>query len=67
MCLGEYGTVIGLLGPASAEVCFGDGSCREVSLAVLVAEGVAVRPGDTVAVSIGMALHVADDDQEALT
>ena len=69
MCLGEYGTVVELLDGARAAVRFGDGTQREVSLAVLVAEGTTVTSGDTVAVSIGMALHVVDhalenDDQE---
>lgn len=64
MCLGEYGTVVELVDPARAIVRFGDGRTREVSLAVLVAEGAAVAPGATVAVSIGMAIHLVSDDEE---
>lgn len=63
MCLGEYATVVDVLDPARAVVRFGDGSTRQVSLAVLTAEGTVVEPGDTVAVSIGMALHLADDEE----
>jgi hydrogenase maturation factor len=63
MCLGEYGTVVELLDAAHAVVRFGDGATRDVSLAVLAAEGTAVVPGDVVAVSIGMALHLATDDE----
>lgn len=63
MCLGEYGTVVELLDDARAVVRFGDGRTSEVSLAVLVAEGTPVDPGDTVAVSIGMALHLVEDEE----
>lgn len=64
MCLGAYGTVVELLGEARAAVRFDDGTVRDVSLAVLVAEGTAVAPGDAVAVSIGMALHRVEQDDE---
>ena len=71
MCLGAYGTVVELRGDARASVRFDDGTVRDVSLAVLVAEGTAVAPGDVVAVSIGMALHRMDqdtaDDEEVAT
>jgi hydrogenase maturation factor len=62
MCLGEYATVVELVGDERAVVRFGDGVLRDVSLAVLVAEGTTVERGDTVAVSIGMALHLVDDE-----
>ena len=62
MCLGEYATVVELVGDERAVVRFGDGVLRDVSLAVLVAEGTTVECGDTVAVSIGMALHLVDDE-----
>jgi hydrogenase maturation factor len=62
MCLGEYGTVVEQLGDGRAVVRFGDGRLRDVSLAVLVAEGTTVACGDVVAVSIGMALHLVDVD-----
>jgi hydrogenase maturation factor len=65
MCLGEYGTVVELLDGARAAVRFGDGTLRDISLAVLVAEGTTVASGDTVAVSIGMALHVVNDAPES--
>lgn len=64
MCLGEYGTVVEVLDPARAVVRFRDGSTQQVSLAVLATEGTAVAAGDTVAVSIGMALHLVGDDEE---
>jgi hydrogenase maturation factor len=63
MCLGEYGRVVELSDDAHAVVRFADGTLRDVSLAVLVAEGVTVDRGDTVAVSIGMALHLVDDEE----
>jgi hydrogenase maturation factor len=65
MCLGEYATVVELLDPARAVVRFADGVSRDVSLAVLLAEGTPVRRGDTVAVSIGMALHVVSEEEVA--
>jgi hydrogenase maturation factor len=60
MCLGAYGTIVELIGESRAAVRFGDGTQRDVSLAVLVADGVRARAGDVVAVSIGMALHLFD-------
>jgi hydrogenase maturation factor len=57
VCLGEYGVVVDLTDTGRAVVHFHDGSRRTVSLAVLVADGVEVRPGDVVMVSIGMALE----------
>jgi hydrogenase maturation factor len=59
MCLGEYGTVVDLIDTGRAVVACRDRD-RVVSTAVLVAEGVAVAPGDTVMVSMGMALRVVD-------
>jgi hydrogenase maturation factor len=64
MCLGEYATVVELVDPARAIVRFGDGRIGSVSLAVLVAEGTPVELGDTLVVSIGMALHLVLDDAE---
>lgn len=63
MCLGEYGTVVELLDDAHAVVRFGDGTLRDVSLAILVVEGATVGRGDTVAVSLGMALHLVEDEE----
>jgi len=65
MCLGEYGTVVELLDDAHAMVRFADGTEREVSLAVLVVDGVTVERGDTVAVSIGMALRLVDLEEDS--
>lgn len=65
MCLGEYGTVVELLGDAHAIVRFADRTLRDVSLAILVVEGATVERGDTVAVSIGMALHLVEDEEDA--
>ncbi len=61
MCLGDYATVVEVLDDAQAVARFADGTLRAVSLAVLAVGGVTVVPGDTVAVSIGMALRLADD------
>lgn len=58
MCLGEYGTVVEIIDIGRAIVRFDDDTTRQISLAVLAAEGVAVAPGDRVMVSIGMALHL---------
>lgn len=58
MCLGEYGTIVQIIDGGRAIVRFGDDSTRQVSLAVLVAEGTPVVPGDRVMVSIGMALEL---------
>jgi hydrogenase maturation factor len=63
MCLGEVATVVELLDDGRARARFADGTLRDVSLAVLVVEGVTVGPGDTVAVSIGMALHLVDREE----
>lgn len=65
MCLGEYGTVVELLDDSHALVRFGDGTLRDVSLAVLTVEGATVECGDTVAVSIGMALHLVKNVEDA--
>ena len=65
MCLGEYATVVELLDTPRAIVRFVDGVTRDVSLAVLLAEGTPVGPGDRVAVSIGMALHLVHDEEVA--
>lgn len=65
MCLGEYATVVELLDTPRAVVRFADGVTRDISLAVLLAEGTPVAPGDTVAVSIGMALHVVREEEVA--
>ena len=65
MCLGDDATVVEVLDDARAIARFADGTLRAVSLAVLAADGVTVAPGDTVAVSIGMALHVVDDAEVA--
>ncbi len=63
MCLGEYGTIVAVVDVGRAIVAFADGRTSEVSLAVLVAEGISVRPGDRVMVSIGMALHLDESGQ----
>lgn len=65
MCLGEYATVVELTDRGHAVARFADGTLRDVSLAVLVAEGITVEPGDTVAVSIGMALHRVDHQEDS--
>lgn len=65
MCLGEYATVVELLDTPRAVVRFADGVTSDISLAVLLAEGTPVAPGDTVAVSIGMALHVVREEEVA--
>lgn len=57
MCLGEYATVVEVIDVGRAVVRFGDDGIRQVSLAVLVADGVTVSPGDRVMVSIGLALE----------
>jgi hydrogenase maturation factor len=63
VCLGEYGTVVEVRDDARAVVRYADGTLREVSLAVLCAARVTVQPGDIVAVSIGIALHLVDDEE----
>lgn len=65
MCLGEYATVVELLDDAHAVARFADGTLRDISLAVLAVEGVAVDRGDTVAVSIGMALQLVDHEEDS--
>lgn len=60
MCLGEFGTIVNATREGVAEVQFADGSVREVSTAVLVAEGRTVAPGDSVLVSMGMAIRTVD-------
>ena len=65
MCLGEYATVVEVLDDARAVARFADGTLRDVSLAVLAVDGVTVQCGDTVAVSIGMALQRVDDEEES--
>ncbi len=63
MCLGRFGTIAEVLddGRAIVVVDSGAGDTTVVSLAVLIAEGTAVEPGDVVVVSMGMALRVVDD------
>ena len=61
MCLGEYATVVELVDGGRAVVRCADGTCRTVSLAVLVAGGITVARGDVVAVSIGMALDLVHE------
>ena len=60
MCLGEYGTVAEVVDVGRASIRFASGT-RDVSLAVLVADGTTVTAGDVVMVSMGMALRVVDD------
>lgn len=66
MCLGEYGTVVEIIDIGRSIVRFDDDTTRQISLAVLAAEGVAVAPGDRVMVSIGMALHLETGDDGAV-
>lgn len=63
MCLGDYVTVVDV-SDAHATVRADDGTLRRASLAVLLAEGVPVTVGDTVFVSIGLALHVATPPEQ---
>jgi hydrogenase maturation factor len=66
MCLGEYATVVEVIDPARAVVsCRPAGTYRDVSLAVLAAEGTPVVPGDVVMVSIGIALRVVGEAELA--
>lgn len=60
MCLGEFGTIVAASGEGVAQVRFPDGAVREVSTAVLVADGVSVVPGDSVLVSMGLAIRAVD-------
>ena len=64
MCLGEYGTIAELIDAGRAIVRYDDDHTREVSLAVLAAEGITIVPGDRVMVSIGMALHLEQNTDE---
>ena len=57
MCLGEFGTVVAAQHDGVATVRFPDGTIREVSTAVLVVDGVTIAPGDSILVSMGMALR----------
>jgi hydrogenase maturation factor len=63
VCLGEYGTIVDVIDIGSAVARFDDDSTRQISLAVLAAEGTAVVPGDRVMVSIGMALRLDEDEE----
>ena len=60
MCLGEFGTIVATSPDGFARVRFADGSVRRVSTAVLVADGVPVAPGDSIVVSMGLALRTVD-------
>ena len=64
MCLGEYGTIVDVIDIGRALVRFDDDTTRQISLAVLAADGVAVAPGNRVMVSIGMALHLETDETD---
>ena len=64
MCLGEYGTIVDVIDIGRAVVRFDDDTTRQISLAVLAAEGIAVAPGNRVMVSIGMALHLETDGHD---
>jgi hydrogenase maturation factor len=62
MCLGEVGRVVRLPDDRIAVVeCSG----REIraALDVVLAEGVEVRPGDVVIVSMGFVLAIADESE----
>jgi len=60
MCLGEFGTIVAASREGVAQVRFPDGAVREVSTAVLVADGLSVVPGDSVLVSMGLAIRAVD-------
>ena len=64
MCLGEIGRVLRLLDERRAVV---ELAGRETTalLDVVLAEGVAVGPGDVVAVSMGLVLAIADESELA--
>jgi hypothetical protein len=64
VCLGEYGTIVDVIDTGRAVVRFDDDTTRQISLAVLAAEGIAVAPGNRVMVSIGMALHLETDETD---
>ena len=63
MCLGEYGTIVDVIDIGRAVVRFDDDTTRQISLAVLAAEGTSVVPGDRVMVSIGMALRLEEGEE----
>lgn len=63
MCLGEYVTVVDV-SDDHATVRADDGTIRRASLAVLLVDGVRVEVGDTVFVSIGLALHVGTPPEQ---
>lgn len=63
MCLGEHGTIVDVIDVGRAVVRFDDDATRQISLAVLAAEGTAVVPGDRVMVSIGMALRLEQGEE----
>ena len=63
MCLGEYGTIVEVIDVGRAIVRYADGHTREVSLAVLAADGITATPGDRVMVSIGFALEREVDEE----
>jgi len=75
MCLGKYGLIVEVIDAGRARVSYqldeqhndrhDDRRSELVSLAVLVAEGLAPRPGDVVVVSMGMALRIVDDPEDA--
>jgi hydrogenase maturation factor len=65
VCLGECGVVVAVPDPGHALVRLGAGD-RRVSLAVLVADGIVVAPGDVVMVAMGLALRVVDGDDPAV-
>ncbi len=60
MCLGEFGIIVSASREGVARVRFHDDVVREVSTAVLVADGVSVVPGDSVLVSMGLAIRAVD-------
>lgn len=64
MCLGEFGTVVAVRDGVAA-VEFDDGSVRDASVAGLVADGVALCPGDPVMVSMGLVLLVPEHRQRS--
>ena len=64
MCIGEYGTIVDVIDTGRAVVRFDDDTTRQISLAVLAAEGIAVAPGNRVMGSIGMALHLETDEHD---
>lgn len=65
MCLGRTGTVVDLPTIGCALVEFDEGDRREVSTAVLHAEGDPAAIGDRLFVSMGLALRRAPDDVDS--